>query len=402
MSVTHTPRDIFDSTLTLLERLCAISSPSGDLDGLGAAARLLGDELGRRGLEVEIRQEPGEDGRPQPVLYARSGQARRAHLLAIGHLDTVLEARPPERRGEQLYATGAIDMKGGLVALVGALDLLAARGLSVPDDLVLAVVPDEEVAGHLSQKVVARLGAGARGLWVLEPGQPSGDGETLVAGRRGMFDWRLKAVGRAAHAGNAYWRGRSALNAAAEWCTRARALAAEGHGPTVNAARLVSGEAGFVANLAAGAELIGTSRQLNVVPDRAMVEGEARFLRPADGDELRERMTELAAAIAGEHDLGVDFEPGPVVPPVDPNGPGRDASLAAVEIARAAGWRLEIEEDRGGISFSNFLPDPASIPILDGLGPVGDGMHTREEYVELGSLDRRIALLAELLAETRG
>ena len=75
-----------------------------------------------------------------------------------------------------------------------------------------------------------------------------------------------------------------------------------------------------------------------------------------------------------------------------------------MSLATTAGWKLEVEEDRGGISFSNFLPDPSAIPILDGLGPVGDGMHTRGEYVELASLDRRIALLADLLAVegTRG
>ncbi len=68
-------------------------------------------------------------------------------------------------------------------------------------------------------------------------------------------------------------------------------------------------------------------------------------------------------------------------------------------LAAAAGWRLEIEEERGGISFPNFLPDPDRIPVLDGLGPIGGGMHTREEYVELRSLGRRIVLLADLLGE---
>jgi acetylornithine deacetylase/succinyl-diaminopimelate desuccinylase-like protein len=37
------------------------------------------------------------------------------------------------------------------------------------------------------------------------------------------------------------------------------------------------------------------------------------------------------------------------------------------------------------------------MPVLDGLGPVGDGMHTRDEFVSLPSLARRILLLADLL-----
>ncbi len=394
----HTPDDVFRSTLELLERLCAISSPSGDLAGLNQAAGTLGAELERRGLEVQIRQEPGAGGTCEPVLYARTGAPEGRHLLAIGHLDTVLAARPPERRDGRLWATGAIDMKGGLVALIGALDLLAARDLKPPDDLLLAVVPDEEVAGHLSQQVVERLGERARGLWVLEPGQPQGDAETLVAGRRGMFDWRLAVRGRAAHAGNGYWSGRSALGAACAWCVEARRLAAPGSGPTVNAARLIAGDESFVEDLTAGAELVGTSRQLNVVPDQALVEGEARFLRRADGERLAAEMAALARRISADHRLAAAFVPGPMVQPVDPGGTGRRWSRAAAEIAERSGWKIEIEEDRGGISFSNFLPDPSAIPIMDGLGPVGGGMHTREEFVDLTSLDRRIALLAELLA----
>jgi glutamate carboxypeptidase len=86
------------------------------------------------------------------------------------------------------------------------------------------------------------------------------------------------------------------------------------------------------------------------------------------------------------------------VPPVDPHGPGAALVQRTVELAAARGWRLEVEEDRGGISFPNYVPDPSRVPIVDGLGPVGDGMHTRQEYVSLLSLERRVVLLADLLA----
>ena len=93
------------------------------------------------------------------------------------------------------------------------------------------------------------------------------------------------------------------------------------------------------------------------------------------------------------------FTAGPEIPPVDPEGPHCQLPRRAVEPAAARGWRLEIETDRGGISFPNFLVDPGRIPVLDGLGPVGGGMHTREERVDLTSLRRRIVLLADLMAE---
>ncbi len=77
---------------------------------------------------------------------------------------------------------------------------------------------------------------------MLEPGEPTAGGETLVTGRRGMFHWRLEAHGRTAHSGLAFWQGRSAVVAIAEWIERAAALSRPQGGPTVNVARVVAGE----------------------------------------------------------------------------------------------------------------------------------------------------------------
>ena len=95
-------------------------------------------ELSARGLTSEVREESGE-----PVLVARGPDTSRGHLLLIGHMDTVLPAAEPRIEGGRLVATGAIDMKGGLAAFLGALDLLADRGVKPPDDLLLVVVLPE-------------------------------------------------------------------------------------------------------------------------------------------------------------------------------------------------------------------------------------------------------------------
>jgi len=156
-----------------------------------------------------------------------------------------------------------------------------------------------------------------------------------------------------------------------------------------------------VENLAAAHVLVGTDRQLNVVPDRAVVEGEARFLRSREDPELEERLRALAGLIARDTGTEMAFTRQPPIPPVDPDSPHAAVSHRAVALAAARGWTLEIERERGGISFPNFLPDPGRLPVLDGLGPVGGGMHTREEHVELRSLGRRMLLLADLLGEAQ-
>jgi glutamate carboxypeptidase len=424
------PPDLFAASVALLEELTAISSPSGDAAGLGRMAARLAAALATRGLEVEVRQGLAGAGDPDagaprdgalPVVVARGRKRRapapgRGHLLLIGHFDTVLPAAPPRRDGDRLLATGAIDMKGGLATLAGALDLLARRGVAPPADLVVVAVPDEEVGGELSRAAVARWGARARALWVLEPGEPGSEpgAETLVGGRRGLFDWRLEVRGKSAHSGLHLAAGRSALLAAARWCLAAAAAdsagtdAAAGNDapagigpgrPAVNVGRLVAGDASFVGDLAATHGWLGTERQLNVVPDTAIAEGEARFSTTAAGEEIAQRLAGLAAAIGADTGTSLSFTRGQVIPPVDPRGPQRAWCGRAVALAAARGWRLEVEEERGGVSFPNFLPDPGRLPVLDGLGPVGGGMHTRDEFVDLASLARRIVLLADLLQE---
>ena len=441
------PPDLFAATVDLLAELTAISSPSGDAAGLGRMAARLASELASRGLTAEVRRgleghANGErdragghpasaDPRALPVLLARMRRSLRldrprrqargpataggaspgGHLLLLGHFDTVLQAAPPRRTAERLVATGAVDMKGGLAAFVGALDLLARRGVAPPNDLLLVAVPDEEVGGELSRAAVERWGPQARAVWVLEPGEPGSapGAETLVGGRRGLFDWRLEVRGTAAHSGLHLGDGRSALLAAARWCLEAagadawspgsvRGAVGQGGGPTINVGRLVAGDASFVDDLGSHHDWVGSGRQLNVVPDRAVAEGEARFSGAGDDEAVARQLAGIAERVAAATGTMLRFTRTATIPPVDPGGATqRSACRRAVALAAARGWRLEIEEQRGGVSFPNFLPAPLRVPVLDGLGPIGGGTHTRDEFVDLASLRRRIVLLADLL-----
>lgn len=382
---------------TLLRELCAISSESGNASGIREVADLLTRELERHGLTVEVKEEADANGIPQPVLFARSASSGRPHLLLLGHLDTVLPATQPQLEGRTLFATGSLDMKGGLAMLVGALDVIASRGDAIPNDVLVVLVPDEESESFISGEAARKWSEGARGVLVLEPGMATPRGETLVAGRRGLIEWKLEVRGRASHSGLAYWSGRSALAAAADFCAKAQALSERSTGPTVNVGRIVGGGADFVRDLGRQHTMLGTSRQLNVVSDLALAEGEMRFLTAADGERMLESLRALAGSVAREHETDVTFSPGIRIAPVDPHGPGAPLIQRTVDLAAKRGFHLEVEEDRGGVSFPNFIADPANTPVIDGLGPTGDGMHVRGEYLSLDSLARRIVLLADLL-----
>lgn len=390
------PLDVRDRARQRLERWTAISSPSSDAEGLDRMAATLAEEATALGLAATISRESDADGRLLPLVELATPVLSELPLLVLGHLDTVLPAAPSRRDGARLFATGAMDMKGGIAAAFGALDLLASRG-AAPFDLRIVLTPDEEVAGEISRRAVERFGAAARALWVIEPGERSAAGETIVVGRRGLFQWRLEARGRSAHAGAHFWNGRSANVAAAEWCVEAAALSRPHDGPTVNVARIVGGDRELVEALAESASKLGTPRELNVVPDRAVVEGETRFVGAGEEGELFEAMKDAARRIEERSGVALCLRREARVAPVDAGKLDRAWPERAIGRAAAAGWSLEVEPTRGGVSFPNFLPEPGRFPVLDGLGPVGGGMHTRDEHVDLDSLDRRVVLLADLL-----
>jgi glutamate carboxypeptidase len=112
-------------------------------------------------------------------------------------------------------------------------------------------------------------------------------------------------------------------------------------------------------------------------------------------------MRRLSDEIATDWEVRIEFDE---VEQIHPLTPTRESSALAerlIAVADAGGWKLELEDDRGGVSFPNFLPDQSALTVIDGLGPVGDGMHTRREFLDLESLRRRIALIAEALIFVR-
>jgi len=388
------------AAVKLLESLCAESSPSTDPGGLARFASRLASELRARGWRAQVDSVESEAG-SLPVLIAESRQrvGETKPLLLLGHFDTVLPAAPTELAGDRLRATGAIDMKGGIATLLAAIDLLARRREAPPPSRLL-LVPDEEVAGPVSRRETAAHGAEARAVWVLEPGDATPDGgETIVVGRRGLSCFRLSVTGRSAHSGLDFARGRSATAAAARWCAAAAALSDARRGPTVNVSRLVGGDREFVEHLATEAHLLGGEARLNVVADRALVEGEYRIRSRADGETTRGRLESLAAEEGIRSEVEIELAFFGDVPPVEPTPERLAYAERARGLALQRGWSLAIEADRGGVSFPNFLPAGSTVPILDGLGPVGGGMHTRAEHVDLRSFARRIVLLADLLAD---
>ena len=190
----------------------------------------LADRLAGAGAEIDLFEPdademtgaplvpPGLDYVGRPQLIARLGGGDGRALLFNGHID-VVSAEPrdewtsdpfaPEVRDGRLYGRGACDMKGGIAAMAFAAETLAALGVRLGGDLVVATNTDEESSGAGGSALVRR-GLRADAGIVTEPT----DFRVWVACRGSEYGV-VRVPGRPGHAEVRHpdWRAGGAVNA---------------------------------------------------------------------------------------------------------------------------------------------------------------------------------------------
>jgi acetylornithine deacetylase/succinyl-diaminopimelate desuccinylase-like protein len=106
------------------------------------------------GIETTLLEK--EAGRPS--LIARlSGEGQAAPLLLQGHVDVVPTAgqdwsHPPfdaELIDGYIWGRGALDMKSGVTMMLSAFMKAKAEGASLPGDVILCILSDEEAGGRM-------------------------------------------------------------------------------------------------------------------------------------------------------------------------------------------------------------------------------------------------------------
>ena len=164
---------------------------------------------------------PGRDFRDRPNLVATlpgklAGGGKS--LMLLGHADVVsagdgwtVEPFAAERRNGAIYGRGAADMKSGMAAAVGALEILRTAGIRLSGDVIIASVVDEEAGGMGTLAVVDR-GYRADGAIIPEP-----TNLTVAPLCRGILWGRLTIPGRASHIEmpQPHWRDGGAVDAIA-------------------------------------------------------------------------------------------------------------------------------------------------------------------------------------------
>ncbi|MFN2244625.1 MAG: M20/M25/M40 family metallo-hydrolase, partial [Anaerolineae bacterium] len=197
-----------------------------------------------------------------------------------------------------------------------------------------------------------------------------------VTWRKGVGRFELEIHGLASHAGAAHERGVSAVEELAHQVLRLEELTDYERGTTVNVGVVQGGS------------------KVNVRPASAWAEIDLRVTTAEEG----QRMTRAIRGLRPKNPDASLLVTGQMNRPPWEISP---AGQALFERARDAGARLGMElwpAGTGGGSDGNFTA-ALGIPTLDGLGIVGNDAHAVTEWVDVGSMPHRAALLAELILD---
>jgi len=352
-----------------LERLVAVSSPSGDIEGAEAVLQLV-LELVPDGVRVERAPCSSPDHADDLIVtLAGSGSGR---VVLLGHVDTVHAHdvhRPLESEGDTLIGSGTVDMKGGDVLAIGVLRALARRTQDFEEIVLLLVCDEEWRAGDF---VHTKRFAGYDACLCFEGGElTAGGDEAVVVKRKAAGTLRVLAHGRSAHSGAAPDKGANALLALASAAQSVAAL----HDP------------GGPQHLTSVPTVVRSGDAFNVVP------AAGELLCDLRADELHTFDSVLAGLPDAVDGVRLEAE-------FLRRWPGMDSRAATAPLLAAAARRLGRPihgADRGGASDASYLAPVIEVTV-DGLGPRGGGAHTSTEFIVAESLRSRAEVALALVA----
>lgn len=365
--------------IELLREVVNIDSGSYDKAGVDAVGACFERHFADHG--VSSWREPHDVfGDALHALVAKPG-ANEKPILLMGHRDTVfpkgeVARRPFSIENNRAHGPGVADMKSGLVMNAFVAAAFQKFG-GAPCPIKLLITSDEEIGSPSSRPVIEREGRAARAVYNSEPGRPSGN---VTIGRKGGVFMRFEVAGKAAHSGNNFSDGISAIGELAHKIVQIHALTDLAKGITLNVGLITGGQS------------------VNTTAPHAEGQIDMRYVDPAD------RATTLAAIdniIATSTVPGASAKlhiSGEFLPLVQSEASKEifDAYRAA---AKDAGLRNVEGDFAGGCADSGFTA-AVGAPTICSVGPVGGNPHTPREYLELDSIVPRAQALALAILRT--
>lgn len=390
-----------------LSKLISIPTVSPAGEHYGEAAELLARELEGLGFRVNVIRVPGDyqksrcpeaGGNPRFIVYGiLEGGPRRLHFN--GHYDvvpggsgwSVTEPFKPIVRDGRLYGRGAIDMKGGIAAVLGALKLLRDSGYRPRLTIETGFVPDEEIGGRCGSGYLVEY-MGRAPDYVLIP-EPSG----LRApwhGHRGLLWVTVKIKGLSAHASTP-WLGKNAFLLAAQVALELQRMMSSVYPARRSKYRIEPVEASMPTAMIGGVAGVVGGGKTNQVPGEFSFTIDRRLIpEETVSQALEELKTMIAWAthlVGADYELQVDYSTEPAI-----NEPG-ELYEALREAALKAGVTIgEPIVCPGGLDMWYYTRAGSKALAY---GPEYKTAHAPDEHISLDELRKLILIYANLVVE---
>ncbi|KAK6708540.1 hypothetical protein SNK04_009508 [Fusarium graminearum] len=365
-----------DDPVALTQTLVQINSASPDLGstpgpGETAIARYIVSWLEHRDIETHWIEY--SKGRPSVVGVAR-GSGSGKSLMFNGHIDTVtlMGYTDDPLSGNiidgRLYGRGAADMKSGVAAAMIA--LANAKKLRLRGDVILAAVADEESLSKGTEDVL-RAGWRADAAIVSEPTNLE-----INHAHKGYCHVEIKVHGLAAHGSRADLGIDAIVNAGhflVEFGQYAKKLQ---DGPGDGTLGTGTAHASIISG---GEEAASYPAQCTIIAERRTVTGESDDVVEQEFHDLIGKVTKEIPNFKAE--AKIVFSRPPQMTPID--------HPFTQLVSGIVGEVLGIEATVAGALFWTdcaLLSQEGIVPLL--WGPRGEGLHSKEEWVDVSSIEQ--------------
>ncbi|MFV8357152.1 M20/M25/M40 family metallo-hydrolase [Flavobacterium sp. XS1P32] len=390
-------------TKDLLVKTVNINSGTLNIEGVKKVGAIYSAELEKAGLKSEWINLPDSLQRAGHLVATKKG-TKGKRIFIIGHLDTVFEPNMPANNWTMLNDStatgqGAIDMKGGDVVVIAALQALKNLGLLDNASIIVYFTGDEERAGlpiSVSRKdFITR----AQQCDVALGFETAIGFNTVTTARRGASSWTLNVNAKTGHSQGIFSSnsGYGAIYESARILNDFRLQLSQEKYLTFNPGLIVGGsEMNYDADKAKG-DAIGKT---NIISPTVTVVGDLRFLTDEQKETAREKMKAIVANNLNGTKATISFSDG--IPEMAPKE-GNNRLLATIDsISQDMGIGKTVAGDPGSRGAGDISYIAKYVDCIDGLGSSGKGAHAAVETINLKEfpyLIQRAAILIYRLTQ---
>lgn len=350
-----------------LQTICTINSYTKNKDGVDKVSKQMQQWLEPLGFSTQIfpRKTIGDH-----YLF-QSTKTSGAKILLLGHNDTVFEKGEFDIFSEDetwVYGPGACDMKGGNIVALEALKEVYKQNTKI-ENIDFLLVSDEETGSDDSKSLTLKLAKDYDYCFVFEA---AGKNLEVVTGRKGVGTYTIVINGKAAHAGVRYAEGINANLEASYKLQELTKLTDLKLGTTVNVGKITGG---------IGANTVSPKCELLLEIRYTCEKQRDRVLQSLERITNTSYVEGTSASLSGLIQRDV----------MEPNSAQKEFIK---KLERITNQPIATEQ-RGGVSDANHVAS-CGVVTLDGLGPFGDGDHTKDERALKSSFIQRIKMMSKI------